>query len=124
VKGFANPGFVDGQNVRIEERYAGNRRDRLPDLVRELMDHKVTLIATDQSVHAVKAASSTVPTVFVLGADPVGLGLVQSLNRPGGTITGIVFFSARFSVRSCLAHQASVFSLFQAVRRTEPSWRG
>ena len=94
-QGLKEAGFVEGQNVRLEERYAENHRDRLPELARELAERKVALIVTDQAIHAVKAAAPNIPSIFVLGADPVGLGLVQSLSRPGGNITGIVFFSSQ-----------------------------
>ena len=94
-QGVKDAGFIEGQTVKIEFRYAENHRDRLPGLIADLLAQNVALIATDQAVHAVKAATSSVPTIFVLGADPVRTGLVQSLNRPGGNITGVVFFSSQ-----------------------------
>jgi putative ABC transport system substrate-binding protein len=98
-QGLKESGFDDGKDVRIEERYAGNRRDRLPALIGELLALKPAVIVTDQAIHPVKAATSSVPAIFVLGADPVATGLVQSLNRPGGNITGIVFFSSQLGAK-------------------------
>lgn len=90
---------MKGQNLHIETRFAENRRDRLPALINELLARKVAVIVTDQAIHQVKAATSSVPTIFVLGADPVAIGVVQSLNHPGGNITGIVFFSAQLGAK-------------------------
>jgi putative tryptophan/tyrosine transport system substrate-binding protein len=94
-QGLKESGFVDGQNVAIEARYADNHRDRAADLAAELIGRKVALIVTDQAAHVAKAATSSVPIVFVLGADPVRIGLVKSLNQPGGNVTGVVFFSSQ-----------------------------
>jgi putative ABC transport system substrate-binding protein len=94
-RGLKESGFVDGQNVAIEARYADNHRDRAADLATELIGRKVALIVTDQAAHVAKAATSSVPIVFVLGADPVRIGLVKSLNQPGGNVTGVVFFSSQ-----------------------------
>lgn len=98
-EGLKQSGLIDGQSIRIEERYAESDRGRLPALIGELLARRVAVIATDQAVHAVKAATSSVPTIFVLGADPVATGLVKSLNRPGGNITGVVFFSAQLGAK-------------------------
>ena len=93
--GLKQSGFIEGQNVAIEYRYAEGHRDRAPALAAELIGRKVAVIATDQAIREAKAATSTVPLLFILGADPVAAGLVASLNRPGANITGIVFFSSQ-----------------------------
>jgi putative ABC transport system substrate-binding protein len=85
-------GFVEGQNVTLQFRWANDEYDRLPDLATELVRARVTLIAAignNLVAHAAKSATSTVPIVFVIGADPVYQGLVASLNRPSGNITGV-----------------------------------
>ena len=97
--GLKQSGFIEGQNVAIEYRYAENHRDRAPALAAELMGRKVAVIATDQAIREAKAATSTVPLLFILGADPVAAGLVASLNRPGANVTGIVFFSAQLGAK-------------------------
>ena len=91
-QGLREAGFVDGQNVAIVYRYADNQVDRLPALVAELIRLRAAVIVVNLgSAHAAKAATTTIPIVFASGNDPVQAGLVASLSRPGGNVTGVVW---------------------------------
>jgi putative tryptophan/tyrosine transport system substrate-binding protein len=81
MQGLKEARFIEGQNVRIEQRWANNQYDRLPEMAADLVRSRVSL-------RAAKAATSTIPIVFSMGADPVALGIVASLSHPGGNITG------------------------------------
>lgn len=98
-RGLKESGFIEGQNVAIEYRFAENRREQARGLADDLIGRRVAAIVTDQAVREAKAASSDVPIVFILGADPVAGGLVASLNRPGGNVTGIVFLSSQLGAK-------------------------
>ena len=96
-KGLGDRGFVEGHNVAVEYRFAENQLERLPSLVAELLRFPVTVIVGNStSMRVAKSATSTVPIVFVSGYDPVKLGLVTSINRPGGNVTGVTMFASEF----------------------------
>ena len=108
-KGLSEEGFVEGRNVIIEQRWGDNQPDRLPGLAADLMRRKASVIVgnTPAVLAAVRVAGPTVPLVFVVGDDPVKMGLVASLNRPEGNLTGVTFFGGSMlgAKRLALLHE-------------------
>jgi putative tryptophan/tyrosine transport system substrate-binding protein len=119
LEGLAETGYVEGQNLAIEYRWAEGRYDRLPALAAELVKRRVDVIATQGGIpptRAAKSATSTIPIVFAVGTDPVEDGLVASFAQPGGNLTGVTFMMAelipkRLELLSELVPQARVIAL-------------
>jgi putative ABC transport system substrate-binding protein len=140
-QGLKDTGYVESENVAIEYRWAENKINRLPELAAELVRRKVTVIVATggaASAFAAKAATTTIPIVFGVGEDPVGLGLVASLARPGGNLTGINFFSTELSAKrlellrelvpgaarvAVLVNPANVLNTETTLRAVEPAAR-
>jgi putative ABC transport system substrate-binding protein len=100
--GLAETGYVEGQNVAIEYRFAENNTDRLRMLATDLIGREVTVIVAtggNNSALVAKELASTIPIVFTSGVDPVGAGLVASLNRPEGNVTGVSWFTVELGAK-------------------------
>ena len=116
-RGLKEVGYVEGQNVTVEYRWADNQYDRLPALAADLVGRQVAVIVSNgPPILAAKAATSTIPIVIITGGDPVAAGLVASLARPGGNLTGVSWLSSelspkRFELLRELVPQARVIAL-------------
>jgi len=106
-RGLSEEGFVEGRNITIEQRWADNQPDRLPDLAADLVRRKAAVIVCNSPAVVARAAGPTVPIVFVVGDDPVKMGLVGSLSRPEGNLTGVTFFGGSLlgAKRLALLHE-------------------
>jgi ABC-type uncharacterized transport system substrate-binding protein len=96
VRGITEAGFAEGRHFLLEERFANGQFERVPELAAELVRMRVALLAApagDTAARVAKQATSTIPVVFIIGGDPVQSGLVASLNRPGGNLTGVTIFT-------------------------------
>jgi putative ABC transport system substrate-binding protein len=126
-KGLSEAGYVEGRNVRIEFRWAEGQYGRLPALAAELVDQKVAVIVAPGGAEiglAAKSATSTIPVVFELGGDPIALGLVSSMSRPEGNLTGVSSLSVgvtpkRLEFMHEMLPNASVFAI--AINPTSPT---
>src|SRR5262249_12643843 len=101
-KGLSEAGFIEGRNVAIEFRWAAGKDDRLPELAAELVSRRVAAITTPAgtpATFAARSATTTIPCVFAVGGAPIDLGLVNSLSRPGGNITGIGFQTVELTAK-------------------------
>jgi ABC-type uncharacterized transport system substrate-binding protein len=99
-QGLKEAGFVEGQNVTIEQRWGDNHPDRLRGLAADLVRRQVdVIVGNEPAVQAARAATTAIPIVFVVGGDPVARGLVASLNRPGGNLTGVTFFGNQLGAK-------------------------
>jgi ABC-type uncharacterized transport system substrate-binding protein len=123
-QGVRESGYVEGHNVAIEYRWAQNQYDRLPDLIADLVRRQVAVIAATDAPSAIaaKASNTTIPIVFATGNDPVKGGLVASLNRPGGNVTGVTFLSNELGTKQLgllrdLRPQAERIAVF-----VDPNW--
>jgi len=127
-KGLGETGYVDGQNVTVGYHYLEGQYDRLPALMADLVRRRVAVIVTPDAIApsiAAKAATETIPIVFGVGDDPVKLGLVASLARPGGNVTGINFFNVEvLGKRLALLHELVPQALRVAVllNPANPAW--
>jgi putative ABC transport system substrate-binding protein len=125
--GLKDMGYVEGENLAIEFRWAEGRYDRLPELAADLVRRRVAVLVSTgglATAQAAKAATTTIPIVFTLGSDPVDTGIVASLNRPGGNITGIHLLTAVIETKrlSLLRDAVPTTKLFAAlVNQTNPN---
>jgi len=127
--GLQDTGFIEGQNVAIEYRWAEGHEERLPAMAVELVNRQVAALVTGGTIWATisaKAATATIPIVFTTGSDPVALGYVASINRPGGNVTGVSFLAAqllakRLELASQLVPKDAVIGFLGRPRR-EPRY--